>query len=38
VSEYKKFICEFDEIFTYNEILGHIDKDNNDIESDAEKF
>jgi hypothetical protein len=38
-----KFICEVpnstaDEIFTYNEILDHIEKDNNDMESDAEQL
>jgi hypothetical protein len=39
--EYMKFICEVpgstvDEIFTYNEILDHIKKDNNNLESDTE--
>jgi hypothetical protein len=38
-----KFICEFpnptvDDIFTYNEILYHIEKDNSDIESDTEQL
>jgi hypothetical protein len=42
-SEYMKFICEVpnstvDEIFTYNEILNHIEKDNNDLESDTEQL
>jgi hypothetical protein len=42
-SEYIKFICEVpnstvDEIFTYNEILDHIEKDNIDIESDTEQL
>jgi hypothetical protein len=37
-----KFICEVpnstvDEIFTYNEMLDHIEKDNNDMESDTEQ-
>jgi hypothetical protein len=40
-SEYMKFICEvpnstIDEIFTYNEILDYIERDNNDMESDTE--
>jgi hypothetical protein len=35
-----KFICEVpgstvDEIFTYNEILDHIKKDNNNLENDT---
>jgi hypothetical protein len=38
-----KFICKVpnsnvDEIFTYNEILDHIEKDNSDIESDTEQL
>jgi hypothetical protein len=38
-----KFICEVpgstvDEIFTYNELLDHIEKDNSDIMSDAEQL
>jgi hypothetical protein len=42
-SEYMKFICEVpnstvDEIFTYNEILDHIEKDNNDLESDTKQL
>jgi hypothetical protein len=42
-SDYMKFICEVtnstvDEIFTYNEILDHIEKDNNDMESDTEQL
>ena len=42
-SEYMKFICEVpgstvDEIFTYNEILDHIEKDNSDITSDTEQL
>jgi hypothetical protein len=42
-SEYMKFICKvpnsrIDEIFTYNEILDHIEKDNIDIESDTEQL
>jgi hypothetical protein len=42
-SAYLKFICEVpnstvDEIFTYNEILDHIEKDNNDMESDTEQL
>jgi hypothetical protein len=42
-SEYMKFICEVpnstvDEIYTYNEILNHIEKDNSDIESDTEQL
>jgi hypothetical protein len=37
-----KFICEVpnsmvDEIFTYNEILDHIKKDNNDLENDTKQ-
>jgi hypothetical protein len=41
--EYMKFICEVprstvDEIFTYNEILDHIEKDNNDLENDTGKL
>jgi hypothetical protein len=41
--EYMKFICEVpdsmvDEIFTYNEILDPIERDNNDIENDTEKL
>jgi hypothetical protein len=37
-----KFICEVprsmvDEIFTYNEILDHIEKDNNDLENNTEQ-
>jgi hypothetical protein len=43
VPEYKKFIYEVtgsrvDEIFTYNEILDHIKKDNSDLESDTEQL
>jgi hypothetical protein len=42
-SEYMKFIGEVpystvDEIFTYNEILNHIEKDNNDMESDTKQL
>jgi hypothetical protein len=38
-----KFICEVhnstvDEIFTYNKILDHIEKDNNDMESDTKQL
>jgi hypothetical protein len=38
-----KFICEVpdsmvDEIFTYNEILDHIKRDNNDLENDPEQL
>jgi hypothetical protein len=38
-----KFVCEvpgltFDEIFTYNEILGHIKSDNSDLESETEQL
>jgi hypothetical protein len=41
-SEYMKFICEVpnsmvDEICTYNEILDHIEKDNNDLDKDTEQ-
>jgi hypothetical protein len=41
--EYMKFICEVpnsnvDEILTYNEILDHIEKDNNEIENDTEQL
>jgi hypothetical protein len=41
--EYMKFICDVpdstdDEIFTYNEILDHIEKDNNDLENDIEQL
>ncbi len=41
--EYMKFVCEVpnstvDEIFTYNEILDHIEKDNKDIENDTEQL
>jgi hypothetical protein len=41
--EYMKFIFEVpgstvDEIFTYNEILDHIKKDNNDLENDTEQL
>jgi Reverse transcriptase (RNA-dependent DNA polymerase) len=41
--EYMKFICEVpnstvDEIFTYNEILDRIEKDNADIENDTEQL
>jgi hypothetical protein len=41
--EYMKFICDvpdsmFDEIFTYNEILDHIERDNNDLENDTEQL
>jgi hypothetical protein len=37
-----KFICEVpesnvDEIFTYNEILDHIERDNQEIENDIEQ-
>ena len=40
--EYLKFVCEVpnsdvDEILTYNEILDHIEKDNNDINNDTEQ-
>jgi hypothetical protein len=43
VSEYMKFICKVpgstvDEIFTYNEILDHIERDNSDLESDTEQL
>jgi hypothetical protein len=39
--EYMKFICEVpasmvDDIFTYNEILDHIERDNNDLDNDTE--
>jgi hypothetical protein len=39
--EYMRFICEVpestvDEILTYNEILDHIEKDNNDIDNDTQ--
>jgi t-SNARE complex subunit (syntaxin) len=42
-SEYIEFICEVpnsmvNEIFTYNEILDHIEKNNIDIESDTEQL
>jgi hypothetical protein len=42
-SEYMRFICKapnstVDKIFTYNEILDHIEKDNIDIESDTEQL
>jgi hypothetical protein len=42
-SEYMKFICEVtnstvDEIFTYNKIPDHIEKDNHDMESDTEQL
>ena len=42
-AEYMRFICEVpnstvDEIYTYNEILDHIEKDNKDIESDTEQL
>jgi hypothetical protein len=42
-SEYRKFICEVpgstvDEIFTYNEILDHIERENSDLESDTEQL
>ena len=38
-----RFICEVpnsavDEIFTYNEIIDHIEKDNNDIDNDTEQL
>jgi hypothetical protein len=38
-----KFICKVpnstvDEILTYNDILDHINKDNNDIDNDAEQL
>jgi Reverse transcriptase (RNA-dependent DNA polymerase) len=41
--EYMKFICEVpnstvDEILTYNDILDHIEKDNNDIDNDTEQL
>jgi hypothetical protein len=41
--EYMKFICEVpdsmvDEIFTYNEIFYHIERDNNDLENDKEQL
>jgi hypothetical protein len=40
-SEYMKFICKVpgstvDEIFTYNEILDHIKRDNSGLYSDTE--
>jgi hypothetical protein len=40
--EYMKFICEVpnptvDELLTYNDILDHIKKDNNDIDNDIEQ-
>jgi hypothetical protein len=42
-SEYMKFICEVtgsavDEIFTYNEILDHIERKNSDLESKTEQL
>jgi hypothetical protein len=42
-SDYLKFICEIpnstvDEILTYNEILDHIERDNNDIDNDTEQL
>jgi hypothetical protein len=42
-SEYMKFICEVpnstvDEILTYNEIIDHIAKDNDDIDNDTEQL
>jgi hypothetical protein len=42
-SEYMKFICEVpnttvDEIFTYNDILDHLEKDNSDIKSVLNNF
>ena len=42
-SEYMKFICEVpnssvDEILTYNEILDHIEKDNDEVENDTEQL
>ena len=41
--KYMKFICEVpgstvDEIFTYNEILDHIEKDNHDLRNDTEQL
>jgi hypothetical protein len=41
--EYMKFVFEVpdsmvDEIFTYNEILDHIEKDNNDLENHTEQL
>jgi hypothetical protein len=41
--EYMKFICEVPDsmveaIFTYNEILDHIERDNNDLENDTEQL
>ena len=42
-SEYMKFICEVpnstvDEILTYNEIIDHIEKENNEIDNDTEQL
>jgi hypothetical protein len=42
-SEYMKFICEVpgstvDEIFTYNEILDHIERENSDCQSATEQL
>jgi hypothetical protein len=42
-AEYMKFICEVpnstvDEILTYNQILDHIERDNNDLENDTEQL
>jgi hypothetical protein len=41
--EYIRFICEapdspFDNILTYNEILDHIEKENNEIDNDTEQL
>jgi hypothetical protein len=41
--EYMKFICEVpdsavEEIYTYNEILDHIERDNSDIGNDSEQL
>jgi hypothetical protein len=33
-----KYPTTVDEIFTYNEIINHIEKDNNDMESDTEQL
>jgi hypothetical protein len=41
--QYMKFICEIpsskvDEMYTYNEIFDHIEKDKDDIENDTEQL
>ena len=41
--QYIKFICSTDgqtadEIFSYNEVLDHIERDNNDIDNDTEQY